>query len=144
MAPQKLPSITINGLNTPKSAPPAPGAPPASQVLAAALANATQLPGEKSCYLCDEQNPGDFSPTTKFLDDCLLCTRSFCPIHKGSWDHCCNINHSTYYHEHQHLPDVYPSLGEREKALFTSPVTMNEGMFPSTFCHLCQSVSRYS
>ena len=80
-----------------------------------------------SCYLCDEQNPGDFAPTTKFLDGCLLCNRSFCPIHKGQWDHVCNINHSTYYHEHPNLPDVYPSLGEREKALFTSPITLDDG-----------------
>ncbi|KAL2436436.1 hypothetical protein ABEF95_010009 [Exophiala dermatitidis] len=104
----------------------------------------------KSCYLCDEQNPGDFSPTTKFLETCLLCSRHFCPIHRSeSWDQVCNINHSSYYHEcleraREELATqdkdsetskraiaemlinegIYPSLGEREKAIFsTSPVS---------------------
>ncbi|KIX03404.1 uncharacterized protein Z518_06956 [Rhinocladiella mackenziei CBS 650.93] len=104
----------------------------------------------KSCYLCDEQNPGDFSPTTKYLETCLLCSRHFCPIHKSvSWDQVCNINHSKYYHEclekaRKELAimgkgsdvnkrevaemlineGIYPSLGEREKAIFTtSPVS---------------------
>ncbi|EXJ82801.1 hypothetical protein A1O3_06616 [Capronia epimyces CBS 606.96] len=104
----------------------------------------------QSCYLCDEQNPGDFSPTTKYLETCLLCSRYFCPIHKSeSWDQVCNINHSSYYHEcleraREELAaqgkdtdtnkrvlaetlineGIYPSLGEREKAIFTtSPVS---------------------
>ncbi|RVX73813.1 hypothetical protein B0A52_02703 [Exophiala mesophila] len=104
----------------------------------------------KSCYLCDEQNPGDFSPTTKFLETCLLCSRHFCPIHKSEqWDTVCNINHSQYYKQclakaraelqsqgkdvdsagNRGLAEllinegIYPSLGEREKAIFsTSPV----------------------
>lgn len=105
---------------------------------------------ETSCYLCDEQNPGDFSPTTKFLEKCLLCARMFCPVHRAVLhEHVCNINHSKFYHEclekardelAQKSPDgtarrddaedvvnsagVYPSLGEREKVLFrTSPVS---------------------
>ncbi|KAK5072159.1 hypothetical protein LTS08_000745 [Lithohypha guttulata] len=105
---------------------------------------------EQSCYLCDEQNPGDFSPTTKFLETCLLCCRPFCPVHKAvQFEKVCNINHSQYYHERlekardeiaQKSPDgvgrrpdaeevlneggVYPSLGEREKVIFrTSPVS---------------------
>lgn len=105
----------------------------------------------KQCYLCDEQNPGDFSPTTKYLETCLLCSRHFCPIHKStSWDQVCNINHSDYYREclekarlelvvqgktnsefnRRALAEIlinegiYPSLGEREKAIFTtSPVS---------------------
>ena len=105
----------------------------------------------KQCYLCDEQNPGDFSPTTKFLETCLLCSRHFCPIHKSvSWEQVCNINHSEYYRKclekarqvligqgkspseanrselAEMLIDegIYPSLGEREKAIFTtSPVS---------------------
>ena len=109
----------------------------------------------KSCYLCDEQNPGDFSPTTKFLETCLLCSRYFCPIHKSeNWDQVCNINHSSYYHEclekarkelaaqgkeiHKRgvaemliNEGIYPSLGEREKAIFTtSPVTQGESLVP--------------
>lgn len=112
-------------------------------------------PSEKSCYLCDEQNPGDFSPTTKYLETCLLCSRLFCPIHKATqWNGVCNINHSKHYHqclekakEEMTLrsPDgatrptelqveqdliasgVYPSMGEREKALFrTSPISSGE------------------
>ena len=104
----------------------------------------------KQCYLCDEQNPGDFSPTTKFLETCLLCSRHFCPIHKSiNWEQVCNINHAEYYREclekaRQELigqgqtnessrrtlaemlinEGIYPSLGEREKAIFmTSPVS---------------------
>ncbi|KIX99752.1 uncharacterized protein Z520_04388 [Fonsecaea multimorphosa CBS 102226] len=107
----------------------------------------------KQCYLCDEQNPGDFSPTTKYLETCLLCSRHFCPIHKSvNWDQVCNINHAEYYREcleraRQELiaqgksnadadanrralaevlinEGIYPSLGEREKAIFTtSPVS---------------------
>lgn len=104
----------------------------------------------KQCYLCDEQNPGDFSPTTKFLETCLLCSRHFCPIHKSvQYDQVCDINHAEYYKECflkarqefiaqgksdqedragllQMLVDqgIYPSLGEREKAIFTtSPVS---------------------
>jgi len=108
----------------------------------------------KSCYLCDEQNPGDFSPTTKFLETCLLCSRHFCPIHKSEqWDTVCNINHSQYYKEclakaraelqsqgkdvnqagNRSVAEmlinegIYPSLGEREKAIFsTSPVDNSE------------------
>ncbi|KAJ4518767.1 hypothetical protein HRR78_001255 [Exophiala dermatitidis] len=107
----------------------------------------------KSCYLCDEQNPGDFSPTTKFLETCLLCSRHFCPIHRSeNWDQVCNINHSSYYHEclgraREELATqdkdsesskraiaemlinegIFPSLGEREKAIFsTSPVSDGE------------------
>lgn len=107
-------------------------------------------PSQKSCYLCDEQNPGDFSPTTKFLEQCFLCSRMYCPVHRAvQYEHVCNINHSKYYHAaleraRDHLasksPDgtakrvdaeevimqlgIYPSLGEREKALFrTSPVS---------------------
>ncbi|KPI44750.1 uncharacterized protein AB675_8483 [Cyphellophora attinorum] len=112
-------------------------------------------PTNAACYLCDEQNPGDFSPTTKHLDTCLLCSRYFCLIHHSP-SHptvaICNINHSTYYHEmlikakgmleerqngsngqqsgaKRDLAElliqegIYPSLGEREKAIFaTSPV----------------------
>jgi len=103
----------------------------------------------QTCYLCDEQNPGDFSPTTKFLETCLLCSRHFCPIHRSeTWDQVCHINHAQYYHEclekaREELAaegkgdtdkravaemlineGIYPSLGEREKAIFsTSPVT---------------------
>lgn len=104
----------------------------------------------ESCYLCDEQNPGDFSPTTTFLERCLLCSRHFCPIHRSEdRDQLCNINHASYYHEclerarqesQGHGEDnkraiaeilirdgIYPSLGEREKAIFaTSPVTDGE------------------
>ena len=115
-----------------------------------------------SCYLCDEQNPGDFTPTTKYLSACLLCSRYFCPIHQSAqYESVCNINHSSYYHtmlqQARALLDaqaerdnatpsttspggtrtfrgrplaevlinegIYPSLGEREKAIFaTSPV----------------------
>lgn len=115
--------------------------------------NTTPFPSrgpEKSCYLCDEQNPGDFSPTTKYLEQCLLCARPFCPVHKAvQLEKVCNLNHSKYYHEclvrardelAQKSPDgtarrddaedilysagVYPSLGEREKVIFrTSPVS---------------------
>ncbi|RMZ82599.1 hypothetical protein DV738_g1579, partial [Chaetothyriales sp. CBS 135597] len=109
---------------------------------------------EAHCFLCDEQNPGDFSPTTKFLDVCLLCTRYFCPVHKAYLtDQVCNINHSTYFHsmlgklravllaqradlsaggttvggrdlaELLTSEGIFPSLGEREKAIFsTTPV----------------------
>jgi hypothetical protein len=105
----------------------------------------------QSCYLCDEQNPGDFTPTTKFLATCLLCSRFFCPIHKSEqWETVCNINHSSYYQqclakartemaaqgkdvdgvgqrsiaEFLFNEGIYPSLGEREKAIFTtSPVS---------------------
>lgn len=110
-------------------------------------------PSQKSCYLCDEQNPGDFSPTTKFLEQCLLCARMYCPVHKAArHEGVCNINHSKYYHEQLVLtrdelaaksPDgfakrddaedvlqrqgVYPSLGERQKIIFrTSPVSPGE------------------
>lgn len=107
-------------------------------------------PSQKSCYLCDEQNPGDFSPTTKFLEQCLLCSRMYCPVHRAiQHENVCNINHSKYYHEcldkardelASKSPDgttkrddvevvvmqrgIYPSLGEREKTIFmTSPVS---------------------
>lgn len=103
-----------------------------------------------SCYLCDEQNPGDFSPTTKFLETCLLCARPFCPVHKAvQYEKVCNIPHSKYYHEmlenmkdaiaskspdgtarrmdaedEIHEAGIFPSLGERDKVLFrTSPVS---------------------
>jgi hypothetical protein len=110
----------------------------------------TTPPSQATCYLCDEQNPGDFSPTTKHLSACLLCSRYFCPIHRSpstedtSID-VCNIKHSTYYHDmlqaarssqsasitspQRTLAEllisegIYPSLGEREKAIFaTRPV----------------------
>lgn len=110
-------------------------------------------PSQKSCYLCDEQNPGDFSPTTKYLEQCLLCARPYCPVHKAvQHENVCNINHSKYYHERlertrdelaSKSPDgtarrvdaeevvmregVFPSLGERQKAIFrNSPVSPGE------------------
>ena len=114
----------------------------------------------KSCYLCDEQNPGDFSPTTKFLETCLLCSRHFCPIHKSEqWDTVCNINHSQYYKQclakaraelqsqgkdvdsagNRGLAEllinegIYPSLGEREKAIFSTSPVDNSGFYSSLF-----------
>lgn len=123
-------------------------------------------PSQQSCYLCDEQNPGDFSPTTKYLETCLLCSRSFCPIHKATqWNGVCNINHSKYYHEcfdraKEELtlrsPDgatrpteleveqdliasgIYPSMGERERALFkTSPVSNGKYKVPCSVDFKC-------
>jgi len=138
-------------INSSRPAPPTGSQPPPQQQQGPKSSQAvpTAATISKSCYLCDEQNPGDFSPTTKFLDTCLLCSRDFCPIHKSShWDQVCNINHSTYYHEclenareklaadgqasadkrelAEMLIDegIFPSLGEREKAIFaTGPVS---------------------
>lgn len=94
---------------------------------------------EECCYLCAEQNPGDFSPTTRFLSTCLLCSRPFCPLHRRcdpttttttttasslptlDPPPICNINHSTYYHHHPELRGrgiIFPSLGERERILW--------------------------
>lgn len=111
---------------------------------------ATPDPSQKSCYLCDEQNPGDFSPTTKYLTNCALCSREFCPVHRAvQREGICNTNHSQYYHEcltkvrdelAQRSPDgtarrdeaeevifrrgIFPSVGEREIAIYrTSPVS---------------------
>ncbi|EXJ87888.1 hypothetical protein A1O1_04815 [Capronia coronata CBS 617.96] len=147
------PTIVINTPGAPTSTVSAPRQPP-STALSAEANPPKERPQKpvlvKSCYLCDEQNPGDFSPTTKFLEACLLCSRYFCPIHKSeSWDQVCNINHASYYHEcleqaREELAGqgqdantnkrvlaemlisegIYPSLGEREKAIFTtSPVS---------------------
>lgn len=97
-------------------------------------------PTESSCYLCDEQNPGDFTPTTKFLEICLLCARPFCPVHKAVQfehnTHVCNVNHSKYYHDQ--LREARDELalkspdgktpGTRDEA----EVMLNEkGIFPS-------------
>jgi len=151
------PTITVNA---PGTAAPAPTPALSSQapVPAASTGPVKARPKMptlvKSCYLCDEQNPGDFSPTTKFLETCLLCSRHFCPIHKSEqWDTVCNINHSQYYKEclakaraelqsqgkdvnqagNRSVAEmlinegIYPSLGEREKAIFsTSPVDNSE------------------
>ncbi|EXJ67670.1 uncharacterized protein A1O5_09016 [Cladophialophora psammophila CBS 110553] len=137
------PTIVINTPGSPTSTVSAPRTEPSKE--------RPQKPAlVKQCYLCDEQNPGDFSPTTKYLETCLLCSRHFCPIHKSvSWDQVCNINHAEYYRgclerARQELitqgrtteanrrslaemlinEGIYPSLGEREKAIFTtSPVS---------------------
>jgi hypothetical protein len=145
------PTITINA-SVPAPAPAAFGSTPVTAISSPPTSARPQKPVlVKTCYLCDEQNPGDFSPTTKFLETCLLCSRNFCPIHRSeSWDQVCNINHASYYHEclekareelvaqgkdtgegnkralaEQLINEgIYPSLGEREKAIFsTSPVT---------------------
>ncbi|KIV79806.1 hypothetical protein PV11_07351 [Exophiala sideris] len=142
------PTITINASSAPTPATTI-GSIPVTAVAATPREKAQKPVLVKTCYLCDEQNPGDFSPTTKFLEACLLCSRWFCPIHKSeTWDQVCNINHSSYYHEclvkaQKEMADqgkggetkrsvaemlinegIYPSLGEREKAIFsTSPVT---------------------
>ncbi|KIW53267.1 hypothetical protein PV05_08856 [Exophiala xenobiotica] len=146
------PTITINASAVPAPAPSsALGSTPVTAISSPPTSARPQKPVlVKTCYLCDEQNPGDFSPTTKFLETCLLCSRNFCPIHRSeSWDQVCNINHASYYHEcldkareeldaqgrgtegnkralaEQLINEgIYPSLGEREKAIFsTSPVT---------------------
>ncbi|KIW18515.1 hypothetical protein PV08_02803 [Exophiala spinifera] len=146
-------NTTISGPGSAAAAAVTTAAPSQTKNTAPAASSRPQKPVlVKTCYLCDEQNPGDFSPTTKFLEQCLLCSRYFCPIHKSEqWDQVCNINHSSYYHEcldraraelakSSSLPDdgtnkralaeqlinegIYPSLGEREKAIFsTSPVS---------------------
>ncbi|KAJ9640635.1 hypothetical protein H2204_003264 [Knufia peltigerae] len=149
------PIITINATNTTISGPGSATSPSAAAAAPQPTTSSSRPQKPvlvKTCYLCDEQNPGDFSPTTKYLEQCLLCSRHFCPIHKSEqWDQVCNINHSSYYHEcleraraelasqGKASPDgtnkralaeqlinegIYPSLGEREKAIFsTSPVT---------------------
>ena len=146
------PTITINASAVPAPAPSSAfGSTPVTAISSPPTSARPQKPVlVKTCYLCDEQNPGDFSPTTKFLETCLLCSRNFCPIHRSeSWDQVCNINHASYYHEcldkareeldaqgrgtegnkralaEQLINEgIYPSLGEREKAIFsTSPVT---------------------
>lgn len=121
----------------------------------AVVTTASPEPSQNSCYLCDEQNPGDFSPTTKYLSNCALCSRYFCPVHQAvQREGICNTNHSQYYHEclarvrdelAQRSPDgtarrdeaeevlikrgIYPSVGEREIAIYrTSPVS--EGRSP--------------
>ena len=38
-------------------------------------------------------------------------------MHKGRFQDICQINHSIYAHDNPKLPNVYPSLGERERAL---------------------------
>ncbi|ETN38012.1 uncharacterized protein HMPREF1541_07635 [Cyphellophora europaea CBS 101466] len=152
---------TIDTSETTTSAGRTTGAPlPTSKPVLNRTNSLTTTPADSaSCYLCDEQNPGDFSPTTKHLSACLLCSRYFCLIHQApSQEGVCNINHSSYYHDmllearavlkaqqqSETTPDgdsaspqlegrtlaevliqegIYPSLGEREKAIFaTSPV----------------------
>jgi len=139
------PTIVVN---TPGAASSTISAPRTAPNKPSPLNTATEAQSQptRSCYLCDEQNPGDFSPTTKYLDTCLLCSRHFCPIHRSSsWGQVCKINHATYYrerlaqaHSGTHAGEteaaetlvaegVYPSLGEREKAIFaSSPVTDGE------------------
>jgi hypothetical protein len=139
------PTIVINTPGTSTSTVSAPRPTPAQEQPTKRPEKPTLV---KQCYLCDEQNPGDFSPTTKFLETCLLCSRHFCPIHKSvNWDQVCNINHAEYYRECLEKArkemiaqgktgesrtvaeslineGIYPSLGEREKAIFTtSPVS---------------------
>ena len=154
------PTITINASSAPTPAT-AISSTPVTAVAATPREKAEKPVLVKTCYLCDEQNPGDFSPTTKFLEACLLCSRWFCPIHKSeTWDQVCNINHASYYHDclikaQKELGDqgkagetkrsvaemlinegIYPSLGEREKAIFsTSPVT--DGEFLLNGKHVC-------
>lgn len=75
------------------------------------------------CFLC-EKLPQESPDSTK---QCLLCNRPFCATHKGHFENTCEVNHSSYYHDHPNLPNVFPSLGERERALMTiqSPTTQD-------------------
>jgi hypothetical protein len=153
------PTIVIN---TPGSATSTVSAPRPAPQTTAQKARPQKPALVKQCYLCDEQNPGDFSPTTKFLETCLLCSRHFCPIHKSvNWEQVCNINHAEYYRDclekaRQELiaqgitgeanrrslaeqlinEGIYPSLGEREKAIFTtSPVSDGKWeIYPVEWC----------
>lgn len=139
-----VPSVVHSNLDRPLT--------PKISVETATTPKATSFPSNAvpSCYLCDEQNPGDFSPTTKYLETCLLCARPFCPVHKAvQYEKVCNIQHSKYYHvmlesmrdaiaqkspdgtarrvdaeDEIHEAGIFPSLGERDKVLFrTSPVS---------------------
>jgi hypothetical protein len=67
------------------------------------------------CFLCKD-------PARETSDDtqqCLLCNRAYCDSHKGRFQGTCEINHSTYAHDHPNEPNVFPSLGERERTLMT-------------------------
>jgi hypothetical protein len=69
----------------------------------------------QSCFLCEGQGREASGNTQK----CLLCSRAYCDSHQGRFRVVCEINHSTYAHEHPEEPNVFPSLGERERALMT-------------------------
>jgi hypothetical protein len=70
----------------------------------------------QSCFLCKEQS----QETSGGVHQCLLCNRAFCDAHKGRFQGTCEANHQTYAHDHPDQPNVFPSLGERERALMTT------------------------
>jgi hypothetical protein len=69
----------------------------------------------QSCFLCKEQS----QEASGDLHQCLLCNRTYCDAHKGRFQGTCETNHQTYAHDHPDQPNVFPSLGERERALMT-------------------------
>jgi|ERR1700722_8631170 hypothetical protein len=87
------------------------------------LQNSTSMPREpetertmpQSCFLCKEQS----LETSGDLHQCLLCNRAYCDAHKGRFQGTCETNHQTYAHDHPDQPNVFPSLGERERTLMT-------------------------
>jgi hypothetical protein len=85
------------------------------------LQNFTSMPREpetertmpQSCFLCKEQS----LETSGDLHQCLLCNRAYCDAHQGRFQGTCETNHQTYAHDHPDQPNVFPSLGERERTL---------------------------
>src|SRR5437868_1461909 len=65
----------------------------------------------QSCFLCKEQS----LETSGDLHQCLLCNRAYYDAHKGRFQGTCETNHQTYAHDHPDQPNVFPSLGERER-----------------------------
>ncbi|KAF2281167.1 uncharacterized protein EI97DRAFT_429229 [Westerdykella ornata] len=74
------------------------------------------------CHICDRmrtRNPRKHGGlvTEGEVQTCLLCNRDFCATHKGKFDGICEINHASYFWNHQELRGIYPSLEARQKAL---------------------------
>jgi hypothetical protein len=59
--------------------------------------------------------------STGEIRHCLLCSRDFCESHVSTKVRddlaVCEIDHVTYFRNHDLLPGVYPSLAARESAL---------------------------
>lgn len=77
------------------------------------------------CYICARMRKTRPQKHTSLVSGskirtCLLCCRDFCDKHNGDDKDVCEIKHDTYYRNHRHLQDVYPSMAVRASFLRAS------------------------
>ena len=81
---------------------------------------------EPDCHVCKRMAETKRHSQEGGCAVCLLCNRPFCERHKGEEVDVCEINHFTYFRNHQHLlysgtRNIFPTMKSRWEALGGEP-----------------------